>query len=163
MPLRGSLVEFARNAGSGAFTAGGPTAPYVCVNKAIGGWMIGTYDVSINSAATKYIVDLKVALGNHEGAMNLAVTRGQWAWDKEMASDACTYGHIEMNQLTYSPELDAWARLCWADGSPLPHNQWAISARRAIRAMRTPPRRRIERVCAANAVLCVCAFDSSAR
>ena len=42
------LVEFTGGGGpTSAFTAGGPSS-YVCVNKAIGGWMIGTYDVSIN-------------------------------------------------------------------------------------------------------------------
>lgn len=95
--------------------------------------MNGHYDLSLNKQLDTYIVDTKVTIGGHEGAINLAVTRardgGAWAINGAMNSDACGCGHPEGNKLTYSPELDRWARWCWADGNCIDNGngQWQSS------------------------------------
>merc|ERR1719199_1517155 len=79
---------------------------------------MGSWVVSLNKDRTTYVLDLKVTAGGHEGSTNLAIDRDTWAYNRPLSAGwACGVGHTEGNQLTYSPELDKWARLCWTDGN----------------------------------------------
>jgi len=109
-----------------ASTSGGASAT-VCVNKAIGGWPIGNWAVSLDKSASTYLLDLKVTAGGHEGSVNLAVDRNGWQYNAALSAGwACGVGHTEANQLTYNSDLGTWARLCWTDGnSDGTANMWA--------------------------------------
>jgi len=97
----------------------------VCLSRveAIGGWQIGHYDLGLDTdKLTTYLVDVKVTIGGHEGAMNLAVTRpqaggGAWAWDADKHSNGCGQGHTEGNRVFYNAALGTWGRFCWGDGN----------------------------------------------
>jgi len=110
------LLEFTGN-GAASRTNHGASST-VRVNAAIGGWMYGNWAISLDSASQTYVIDLKVTVGSHEGSMNVAIDRASWSWNRALSSGyACGTGHTMANQLTYSPELGTWARLCWTDGN----------------------------------------------
>lgn len=49
--------------------------------------------------------------GGHEGAVNLAINRADWTWNRELSQGwACGTGHILANRLSYSSSLDRFAR-----------------------------------------------------
>ena len=104
--------------GGGVRPAGG-AAVALSVNRAIGGWNIGNWALSLNKALSTYVLDIKVTAGGHEGSVNLAVDRGTWVHNAPLSNGwSCGTGHTEANRLFYNAALDRWARLCWTDTLP---------------------------------------------
>jgi len=112
------LLEFTGTTDASPRTDHGAQAT-VCVNKAIGGYPIGNWAISLDKTSATYVLDIKVTAGGHEGSANLAINRdATWSWNEALTNGwACGTGHTEANQLTYSPELGTWARLCWTDNN----------------------------------------------
>ena len=112
------LLEFTGGTGTAPtdfFPAPGKT---VCVNKAVGGSQIGNWAISLNQEADVYMIDIRVCASGHTGSTNLAVNRDDFSYNKALSHGwSCGHGHTEANQLTYSPELRTWARLCWTDNT----------------------------------------------
>jgi len=109
------LIEWTAGAANGR-TVIDHTSNKVRVSAAIGGWPIGSWNAVLNKDKTKYLLDIKVTAGSHEGSLSYAVFRQGWKWDSVHGSDwACGTGHTEGNRVTYNPEMDLWGRLCWTD------------------------------------------------
>jgi len=109
------LIEWAE--GSEAQTTRPPSA-IVHVNHAIGGWQYGHWEAVLDKSLSHYMIQLKTTLGGHEGAVNLAINRADWTWNRELSQGwACGTGHILANRLSYSSSLDRFARFCWTDWS----------------------------------------------
>jgi len=108
------LLEFEGQAGGAARTNTGATSK-VRVNHAIGGWDYGDWSISLDKDRKVYNLDMKVTVGVHEGSINYVIDRGSWSYNQKSSGYACGTGHTIANQLTYNPELDQWARLCWTD------------------------------------------------
>jgi len=92
-----------------------PPTSMVCVNKAIGGWYLGSWSVALGNDATEYMFDMKITVGTHEASVNIVVDRDGWTHSPKSAGYSCGAGHTIGNRIAYNPALGTYARFCWTD------------------------------------------------
>ena len=111
------LYEWAVSAGTVVTVNSSPTRSSK-VNRALGGWNIGHWELALNADATVYNFELKASLGNHEGNVNFSLNRTDLSYIHQLSGRwGCGSGHTIYNRLVYNKRLDKWAQVCWLDGN----------------------------------------------